>query len=386
MGLLTDLKPIFGLRRKYYIFLNGILIILGWIFLIILKPNLFISSLCLFINSFGKSFSSVLGEAIVVELSLLKKKINYNEENIKNEILKKTEYDAKDFISMFFLIRTFGYLISSYLQGKIIEIFSLKTIFLITSFIGFLIIISGFLLIEKKIEIKENEYKIINDLIIFIQKKNIYIPLLFMIIFGCSPSYSQPLFYFITNKLKFTPSDLGIISMFSTLFSLIGIFIYKKYLKNIKIKKMLLIGSIILIFLSFTTYILVKRINLILKINDFIFLLFGNCIMSLIGDLVAMPILSLSAILCPKNLEGTVYSLFMSANNFGYSLGNLFGSFLTDFYMVTHDNFDNLGKLILTSNLLSFFIIPVILIINDEYFSPNDYYGNKNELNEENNF
>ena len=386
MGLLTDLKPIFGLRRKYYIFLNGILIILGWIFLIILKPNLFISSLCLFIISFGKSFSSVLGEAIVVELSLLKKKINYNEENIKNEILKKTEYDAKDFISMFFLIRTFGYLISSYLQGKIIEIFSLKTIFLITSLIGFLIIISGFLLIEKKIEIKENEYKIINDLIIFIQKKNIYIPLLFMIIFGCSPSYSQPLFYFITNKLKFTPSDLGIISMFSTLFSLIGIFIYKKYLKNIKIKKMLLIGSIILIFLSFTTYILVKRINLILKINDFIFLLFGNCIMSLIGDLVAMPILSLSAILCPKNLEGTVYSLFMSANNFGYSLGNLFGSFLTDFYMVTHDNFDNLGKLILTSNLLSFFIIPVILIINDEYFSPNDYYGNKNELNEENNF
>ncbi len=382
MGLLTDLKPIFGLRRKYYIFLNGILIILGWIFLIILKPNLFISSFCLFIISFGKSFSSVLGEAIVVELSLLKKKINYNNENIKNEILKKTEYDAKDFISMFFLIRTFGYLISSYLQGKIIEIFSLKTIFLITSFIGFLIIISGFLLIEEKIETNENEYKIINDLITFIQKKNIYIPLLFMILFGCSPSYSQPLFYFITNQLKFTPSNLGIISMFSTLFSLIGIFIYKKYLKNIKIKKMLLIGTIILIFLSFTTYILVKRINLIFKINDFIFLLFGNCIISLIGDLVAMPILSLSAILCPKNLEGTVYSLFMSANNFGYSLGNLFGSFLTDFYMVTHDNFDNLGKLILTSNLLSFLIIPVILFISDEYFSPNDYYENKNELNE----
>ena len=382
MGLLTDLKPIFGLRRKYYIFLNGILIILGWIFLIILKPNLFISSLCLFIISFGKSFSSVLGEAIVVELSLLKKKINYNEENIKNEILKKTEYDAKDFISMFFLIRTFGYLISSYLQGKIIEIFSLKTIFLITSLIGFLIIISGFLLIEKKIEIKENEYKIINDLIIFIQKKNIYIPLLFMIIFGCSPSYSQPLFYFITNKLKFTPSDLGIISMFSTLFSLIGIFIYKKYLKNIKIKKMLLIGTIILIFLSFTTYILVKRINLILKIDDFIFLLFGNCIMSLIGDLVAMPILSLSAILCPKNLEGTVYSLFMSANNFGYSLGNLFGSFLTEFFMVTHNHFDNLGKLVITSNLLSFLIIPIILFINDKYFSPNDYYEKKNQINE----
>ena len=382
MGLLTDLKPIFGLRRKYYIFLNGILIILGWIFLIILKPNLFISSLCLFIISFGKSFSSVLGEAIVVELSLLKKKINYNEENIKNEILKKTEYDAKDFISMFFLIRTFGYLISSYLQGKIIEIFSLKTIFLITSLIGFLIIISGFLLIEKKIEIKENEYKIINDLIIFIQKKNIYIPLLFMIIFGCSPSYSQPLFYFITNKLKFTPSDLGIISMFSTLFSLIGIFIYKKYLKNIKIKKMLLIGTLILIFLSFTTYILVKRINLILKINDFIFLLFGNCIMSLIGDLVAMPILSLSAILCPKNLEGTVYSLFMSANNFGYSLGNLFGSFLTEFFMVTHNHFDNLGKLVITSNLLSFLIIPIILFINDKYFSPNDYYEKKNQINE----
>ena len=113
---------------------------------------------------------------------------------------------------MFFLIRTFGYLLSSYLQGKIIEIFSLNTIFFLTSSIGFLIIISGFLYIEKKIEPQNlNDNQLINDLIEFIQRKNIYVPLIFMVIFGCSPSYRQALFYFLTNKLKFTPSNLGII-------------------------------------------------------------------------------------------------------------------------------------------------------------------------------
>ena len=50
--------------------------------------------------------------------------------------------------------------------------------------------------------------------------------------------------------------------------------------------------------------------------------------------------------------------------------------------MVTHNHFDNLGKLVITSNLLSFLIIPIILFINDKYFSPNDYYEKKNQLNE----
>jgi hypothetical protein len=131
---------------------------------------------------------------------------------------------------------------------------------------------------------------------------------------------------------------------------------------------MLLIGSIILIFLSFTTYILVKRINLILKINDFIFLLFGNCIMSLIGDLVAMPILSLSAILCPKNLEGTVYSLFMSTLNFGGVMSNLFGSCLMLFYGISKINYERIGALILTSNLLALIPLPFLFFIDDKYF------------------
>ena len=383
MGLMTDLIPVFGYRRKFYIFLSGIFIIFGWYLFIFLEPSLLFSSTCLFIICFGKSFASVLGEAIVVELSLLKKKINNNNENTKNNIITKTDHDAKDYVSMFFLIRTLGYLISSYLQGKIIEIFSLNTIFFLTSSIGFLIIISGFLYIEKKIEPQNiNDNQLINDLIEFIQRKNIYVPLIFMVIFGSSPSYGQALFYFLTNKLKFIPSDLGIIAMFSTFSSLIGIYLYKQFLKDIKIKKMLLIGTLVLCFLSFASYILVKRINLILGINDFIFSLFGSSITSLIGDFVAMPILSLSAILCPKNLEGTVYSIFMSANNLGYSIGNLFGSILTDFFGVTHNNFNNLGKLVLTSNFLSLIIIPIIVLINDEYFTPKEVCEMKDKFNE----
>ena len=242
MGLMTDLIPVFGYRRKFYIFLSGIFIIFGWYLFIFLEPSLLFSSTCLFIICFGKSFASVLGEAIVVELSLLKKKINNNNENTKNNIITKTDHDAKDYVSMFFLIRTFGYLISSYLQGKIIEIFSLNTIFFLTSSIGFLIIISGFLYIEKKIEPQNiNDNQLINDLIEFIQRKNIYVPLIFMVIFGSSPSYGQALFYFLTNKLKFIPSDLGIIAMFSTFSSLIGIYLYKQFLKDIKIKNVFFI-------------------------------------------------------------------------------------------------------------------------------------------------
>ena len=80
----------------------------------------------------------------------------------------------------------------------------------------------------------------------------------------------------------------------------------------------------------------------------------------MIGELILMPMLSLACLLCPKNLEGTVYAMFMSALNFGGIMSGLLGSFLTSWLKITSKNYDNLANLILIANFLTICPLPFL--------------------------
>jgi MFS family permease len=81
-----------------------------------------------------------------------------------------------------------------------------------------------------------------------------------------------------------------------------------------------------------------------------------------------MPILALACELCPKNLEGTVYSLFMSSLNLGGILSGLFGSLITSALHITSTNFDNLSYLIMISNIIALVPVPFLFCISNSYF------------------
>jgi len=153
-----------------------------------------------------------------------------NNENIENNF--KDEIDTKDYVSVYFIIKNFGCLLSAYFKGKFVEWFELKTIFLISAFVPIIIIISGLILIEEKFNnnIKNDKnyknYNLFNNFINFIKQKIVYIPTLFIFLFTCTPSYGDALFYFVTEKLNFTPENLGIISLFSNIFTILAIFFY----------------------------------------------------------------------------------------------------------------------------------------------------------------
>lgn len=517
-GLLTDSLPIFGKRRKYYIIICGLMGFLAWLLVAFFAYSL--SSLIFFLTLMNASlsFSSVLGEAIVVELSKLESKNNKEielqrrPENIRNltskikevdrdDIIKENdkncnfnsnlskenqindnkniEYnsdsDAKDFISLFFFFKYTGALISSLLKGYLIKYFSYSTIFLITGSISFLTIISGMIFIEdvdlgkkndknkeskntnnggnsnlenifhnseNKIGIKyrklseetvekknsnknnfnseidssenfdrkissskflddaktddlnldnhkdnihkfeinlENEFKDHEKIRFkdqmrliyrFIFQKYILVPTLILIIFMSTPSYDDPFFYFFTEELKLNSVDLSLISTFSIIFTLIAIAIYKWKLKKYSFKTMITGCSLVSFTFSFMSYILTKRYNLIIGIPDFLLILFSTSVNSLLGELTMMPMLSLACLLSPKNLEGTAYSIFMSALNLGGGLSIIFGSFLTQYMAITANDFRNLPNMILISNMMALLPLPLICFFGNSYFSP----------------
>jgi folate/biopterin transporter len=508
-GMITDLFPINGYRRKIYIILCGIICILSWLAMTFFVKSLSFAIFFLLLINIFISFSTVLGEAVVVELSQLEKIDSSKEESSAS---------AKDYVSMFFFFKYFGALISSYLKGYLVEALSIKWVFFIASFLPWLIVTSGLLLVEvklhsfnnNKISDKENEeengdnhfknnnkflicnenpndlvisnlnnniyenseknnnikvekeilknsnydliakkdnfnikynnkdnynkipeeenlsqknlkkglkitiedYSVIEDennkvnknsnnqniyhsifypkpapkptiliksFINFITQKYVLIPTSFVVILTATPSYADPFFYFLTNHIKFSASLLGKISFCSTLGTLIAIWLYKTFFKNTNFRKIITIGTLFAFCVSFMAFLLVKRINLKIGISDFWFVLLSSSLLSMIGELVLMPMLSLACLLCPKNLEGTVYAMFMSALNFGGIMSGLLGSFLTTWLNITSKNYDNLAHLILIANFLTICPLPFLCLISDEYFETRDDNDNDND-------
>lgn len=416
-GLITDTYPILNKRRKYYIIIAAFTVFFSWFSIAIFPASFFNLILFLTLMYSGMCFASVVGQAIVVELSKLngeKLKKNLTNENIEknNSDLrksliedgsKKSQNDAKDFISLFLIFKFTGSLISALFKGYLIKILSYSTIFIITGFLSVFILIGGLILIEsdfvQKSEDNSNTNKKSNDyldfskkdnkdkiylnenfdpsfrnkmknLINFVSQKYIYIPTILLIIFMSTPSYEDPMFFFYTQELKLSSIDLGYVSIFSIVFTLLAIVLYKMKLKEYSFKTLIIGSSVTSFVFSFFTYILTKRYNLIIGIPDMLIILFSSSINSLLGELTLIPMLSLACLLCPKNLEGTAYSLFMSALNFGSILSKVFGSYLMQFMGITSKEYSNLPNLILISKILSLVRIGIFFMFDNKYFSP----------------
>ena len=83
-GLLIDFVPIFGYRKKSYLFICFFLNMLSWyIFIISNDKHIVISLICLLFINISLSFTTVIGSAIQVELSKIY-------ENDKSNIGEKT--------------------------------------------------------------------------------------------------------------------------------------------------------------------------------------------------------------------------------------------------------------------------------------------------------
>ena len=380
LGLLTDCCPIFGLKRKYYIIICGLLSSLCWLLMSSWTPSLNYTFCFLLAINFSNAFSSVLGEAIVVDLA--KNTLNENDEQ-KNK-------NAKDYISLFMIFKYTGMLFASFMKGQLVESIGINKVFFMGGLLPVLILLAGFILIDTKITKRkenldeenslilsnqtngkvetENHTPTFSDMYNFITQRRVLIPLLFIILFMATPSYSDPFFYYLTNELKFTATALGQISFCSTIGVLMGIFIYKTYFKNAEFKSVLVFCTILSFIFTFLAYLLVLRVNVKYGINDFILVLFSNSVLSMLGEVMLLPLLSLACVLCPKNMEGTIFSVFMSALNFGGSLSSLFGSFITSHLEITSTKFDNLHYLIFISNVTSLLPLIVLFFISSKYF------------------
>jgi folate/biopterin transporter len=344
-GFISDALPLFGYRRRSYLVVSGLLGSLAWIALSTVVHSSWAATLCILTSSLSVAISDVIADSVVVERA-------------RGESLDK----AGSLQSVSWGFSALGGLLTAYLGGWLLERYSTQVIFAITSVFPLLVSAIAVLIAEEQTDkkssflLKEQASQIWQTL----KRKTILMPTLFIFLWQATPSADSAFFFFSTNELGFEPEFLGRVRLITSVASLLGIWAYQKFLKSIPFRVILGWSTIISSLLGMTTLLLVTHTNRALGINDYWFSLGDSLILTVMGQIAFIPVLVLSARLCPSGIEATFFAILMSIFNLSGLVSGEGGALLTHWLGITESNFDRLWLLVLISNLSS--LVPLIFI------------------------
>ncbi len=347
-GFLSDGLPIFGYRRRPYLVLSGVLGTLSWLCMANLVHTMVGATLALLVSSLSVAMSDVIVDSLVVERA-------------RKESLGR----AGSLQSLTWGISAIGGLITAYFSGFLLEHVSTRTVFTITSFFPLIVILVAGLIAEEKSTDKSNPSAIairhqVQQVWQAMSQKSILLPTIFVFLWQATPSADSAFFFFTTNELGFEPEFLGQVRLVSSFAALVGIGIYQKFLKTIPFRQILGWSTVISCLLGLTTLLLVTHANRAIGIDDHWFSLGDSLILTVMGQIAFMPVLVLSARLCPPGIEATLFALLMSIWNLSGLVSSEFGALLTHWLGVSETNFDNMWLLITITNFST--LLPLFLL------------------------
>ncbi|MGK7955804.1 MAG: folate/biopterin family MFS transporter, partial [Crocosphaera sp.] len=334
-----------------YLVISGLLGSLSWILLATVVTNAWLATVTLLLTSVSVAISDVIVDSLVVERAR-----------------KESLSQAGSLQSLTWGMSAFGGLITAYLSGWLLEQFSNQTVFEITAIFPFIVCIAAWFIAEEPIRkdelvstqnqslIKQQVKQVWNA----IKQKAILLPTLFVFLWQATPNADSAFFYFTTNELGFEPEFLGRVRLVTSVASLLGIFLYQKFLKNVSFRNILGWSVVVSAVLGMTMLLLVTHTNRVLGIDDHWFSLGDSLILTVAGQIAFLPILVLSARLCPKGIEATLFALLMSIVNLASLLSHELGALITHSLGVTETNFDNLWLLVIITNLSTLLPLPLV--------------------------
>jgi hypothetical protein len=215
----------------------------------------------------------------------------------------------------------------------------------------------------------------------FLKMDTIYKPVIFIFFFMITPSYGDPLFFFYTEKLKFSPIVMGRLRLIYGVATVLGIWIYNGYLKNVSFKKIILATTLLSMVFNMLSILLVSRFNLKLGIPDFWFCMTADALTTALAEINTLPLLVLACNICPKNIEGTLYAFLMSVINFGSLIANQLGAVLTSSLGITNSKFENLSWLIFIANIVLILPLPSLYLIDEAAYNPVESKSESSDAN-----
>jgi hypothetical protein len=365
-GILTDNMPLFGRKRQPYIIVAAALGVIGWFTLAYLvstgtaspdptqetidditvrvwggatgqradeaqwSEGVILAAILL--TTLSTAVSDVVVDAMVAEKS-------GGDDGIEGK-LQKVCWDAM----------AIGGLAGAVVGGQASKYLSTPQIFLLTSVCPCMVLCGAFLVKEAPLQPRDSPESAIQAMGVQLSRlakvfcsPEICKPMAYIFLAqAIAPSMNTPMFFFMTDKLGFTQQFLSYASIPMWLFMMVGSHLYESRFKSMGYH--LLFGSVqvMLSVCTLLNLVLVLQWNTLIGIPDAAYVIGIDGIEIVVSRLMLMPVLIISAKLCPKGIEGTLFALFMSLQNFSHTVSSWSGAILSSRLGITSTDFEML--------------------------------------------
>ncbi|XP_072953701.1 probable folate-biopterin transporter 2 isoform X1 [Typha angustifolia] len=352
-GLLTDVLPMAGYRRRPYFILAGLL---GAISMLTLslhdKLHVVFALLAMTAGSAGVAIADVTIDACVAENSIAHHSL------------------ASDMQSLCGFSSSIGGLIGFSISGLLVHAIGSQGVLGLLSIPSVLVFSVGILLKEIHVpnfaykQVYQNFLQASHTMWATLRCPEVWRPCVYMYMsLALSLNIQEGMFYWYTDKTagpSFSEGSIGFIFSIGSVGSLLGVLLYQNILKEHPFRDLLFWSQLLSSVSGMLDLILVLRLNLKLGMPDYFFAVIDEGVSQMVGRIKWMPLLVLSAKLCPSGIEGTFFALLMSIDNVGLLTSSWGGGLLLHMLKVTRTEFNNLWAAILFRNIMR--LLPLALL------------------------
>ena len=304
-GMISDFIPLFGYRRKSYLFLMNGVAAGGFLWLTgLTAPNMIV--MALFLTALGIASSDVLVDALMVE------------NGQKTGLIK--QFQSQQWMWFNIAAITSG-LVGGWLSQVLQPASALHTAALVIACAPAAVVLAtGFLIREEKSQLGLKALRsTTGGLMSSLKSRTLWIVAGFLAFWNFTPSFGTPLFYHMIDHLKFEQYFIGQLASIASVGAVIGAFVYRRYLAGQYPTKSLVYLSVLLGSGTTLAYLL------LVDKTSAVLLYFTTGLLSMIPLLT---LLSLAAAVCPPQAAGFTFAALMSIYNAAGQLSQITGAYL----------------------------------------------------------
>jgi MFS family permease len=303
-GAVSDFIPLFGYRRISYLIAANAVAAAGYFaFSQSSAPGTMIWLLLL--TAYGMAISSTLCGALLVENG-------------------QRFHATGKFVNQQWLWYNVAAMVAALTGGVLIQylapVSAVHSAALLVGIVPLAVAFSTMALVdeERSTITPEAMREVLGGLITAFRSRDLWLIAAFLLFYYFSPGFTTPLYFTMTDELKFSQAYIGVLSAITSAGWIAGAVLYSAYFEHLSSRALLNLSIAIgtastLMFLFLAGEVSAAIINFV----------FGVSLM-----IASVATLSLAADYCPKRSEGFVFAALMSVTNIAGSLADNLGSFL----------------------------------------------------------
>ncbi|HEV2301863.1 MAG TPA: MFS transporter [Stellaceae bacterium] len=339
-GIVSDFVPLFGYRRKAYLILANALGAIAYFSATRLGESHTLG-LVLLLTAYAMAISSTLCGALLVE--------------------NGQRFSSSDaFVNQQWLWFNVAAMASALIGGELVQHLSPEGALHGAAAIVALAPISAILATLYLIDESRSRAdfgqlkKTFHALVATFAVRDLWVIAIFLFLYYLNPGFGTPLYFYMTDSLKFSQAYIGILGAISSAGWVLGALFYRRFMRGLTSRALINL-SILLGTVTTAAYLL---------LFGEVSAAFVNFASGIANCIAFVATLTLVADYCPQRAEGFAFALMMSLLNLATSVSNNLGS-----YLYEHVFANRLDPLIILSagfTALIFLFVPMLRLRSKE--------------------